>query len=234
MLGDPRDPNSLSTKLRKRRDVLLRELIQSIADRQGSVNILDVGGTFEYWRRVGVDFLREAKVTIVLLNLHSSELTDIAGFEDVFSKAVGDGCDLAQYADGQFDLVHSNSVVEHVITWANMRAFAREVRRVGRSYYAQTPYFWFPVDPHFYRMPIFHWLPKPMRAGLLHRFPIAYSGRVPTLERAYEIIDGTRLLDRGQFKILFPDADLTYERFGGLPKSLIGIRRAPDKAAVSA
>jgi hypothetical protein len=35
---------------------------------------------------------------------------------------------------------------------------ARETVQVGRSYYLQTPNFWFPLEPH-YGVPFIHWLP---------------------------------------------------------------------------
>ena len=37
-----------------------------------------------------------------------------------------------------------------------MRAFAAETKRLADNYYIQTPYFWFPIDPHYYRIPLFH------------------------------------------------------------------------------
>ncbi len=223
-LADTRDPNSLSTKLRRRRDIQLRSLISSIAETRGGITILDLGGTLEYWQRVGFDFLREQGARITLLNRQSSELSDVTAYSDVFEVAVGDACDLSQYADRVFDLVHSNSVIEHVETWANMKAFAAETRRVGGSYYVQTPYFWFPIDPHFYKVPFFHWLPRPTRASILNRFSIAYSGRIDDIGMAYEIVDRARLLDGRQFRYLFPDAAISFERFSGLPKSLLAVK----------
>src|SRR3546814_2616362 len=85
-----------------------------------------------------------------------------------------------------FDIAHSNSVIEHVITWDNMKNFARETRRVAAWHYVQTPYFWFPVDPHFYKLPFYHWLPRPLRAKLLMRLPLAHAGKISTLERSEE------------------------------------------------
>ena len=225
MLGDPRNENSLSTKMRRRRDIQLRALIDDIHSAKGSVSILDMGGTIQYWERVGLDYLRERKVSIVLVNREAAELGSAGGDGDLFQTAVGDACDLPQYGDGQFDLAHSNSVIEHVETWGNMKAFARETRRTGKAYYIQTPYFWFPVDPHYYRMPLFHWFPRPIRARMLNALPITYVGRVQGIDMAYEVVDRARLLDGRQFRFLFPDGEISFERFAGLPKSMVAIRR---------
>lgn len=223
-LANTRDPNSLSTRLRRKRDVRLRALIASIAKARGGITIIDMGGTLEYWQRVGIDFLREQWAKITLINQYATELSEMEGFEDIFTSAVGDACNLSQFADRQFDLAHSNSVIEHVETWSNMKAFAAETRRVAEFYYVQTPYFWFPIDPHYHKMPLFHWLPRPTRAWLLGVFPIAYSGLIKTTDMAYEVVDRARLLDGRQFRFLFPDATTSFERFSGLPKSLIAIK----------
>lgn len=223
-LADTRDPKSLSTRFRRRRDVRLRALISAISEAQKSVTILDMGGTPEYWERVGLDFLRSVGARITLVNRDEGELSAGQGSSDLFFSEVGDACNLSHIKDRSFDLVHSNSVIEHVETWANMKSFARETRRLGKFYYVQTPYFWFPVDPHYYKAPFFHWLPRPTRASLLLNFPIAHAGRVSSVDLAYDVVDRARLLDRRQFQFLFPDADLEFERIAGVPKSIIAIR----------
>jgi hypothetical protein len=222
-LADTRDPNSLSTRLRRRRDVRLRALIEEISAVSGKIDIIDLGGTVEYWQRLGVDFLRAQKARVTIVNVEASELSEIAD-ADIFRSEVGDACALTGYADNQFDLAHSNSVIEHVRTWQNMKAFAAEMRRVAPNYYVQTPYYWFPFDPHFYKVPFFHWLPRPIRARLLNRFPIAYSGRMEGIDRAYDVVESALLLDGRQFRFLFPDGATSFERFGGLRKSMVATR----------
>src|SRR3984893_9941246 len=65
------------------------------------------------------------------------------------------------FADGEFDLVYSSSVIEHVPPHRRA-AFAAEVRRVGRGWFVQTPAFSFPIEPHAL-LPGAHWLPVALR-----------------------------------------------------------------------
>src|SRR3954466_7016711 len=65
------------------------------------------------------------------------------------------------FADDEFDLAYSSSVIEHLEP-ADRVAFADELRRVGRGWYVQTPAFSFPVEPHAL-LPFAHWLPPRLR-----------------------------------------------------------------------
>jgi hypothetical protein len=225
-LADTGSPNSLSTRFRQKRDVRLRGLISEISARKGGIRILDVGGSVEYWRRVGLDFLRDNKAHVTVLNVTATELKAEGADASLFTAIVGDACDLSDIADGAFDLTHSNSVIEHVGDWTRMKQFGAEARRVGRSYYVQTPYYWFPVEPHYYRAPLIHWLPRPLRARILMWFPVTHSGRVKSLDAAFGVLANTQLIDRRQLQIVFPDGKIERERLLGLTKSLIAIRRS--------
>jgi hypothetical protein len=225
-LADTSSPGSLSSQFRRKRDVALRNLIGEIsAAGGGRISILDLGGSVEYWRRVGFDFLRDSGAKIVVLNVEATELKTDGADPDLFEAVVGDACDLPHIADNAFDLAHSNSVIEHVGNWSRMKRFGAEVRRVGRDYYVQTPYFWSPVEPHFYRAPMIHWLPRPIQARIMATFPVTQSGKASSLDDAFRILDGTQLIDRRQMQIVFPDAAITRERVFGLTKSLIATRR---------
>jgi SAM-dependent methyltransferase len=70
----------------------------------------------------------------------------------------GDACALP-FADGTFDVVHSNAVIEHVGTRARQELFVREALRVGRRVFVTTPNRWFPIEVHT-RLPLVHWLPE--------------------------------------------------------------------------
>jgi hypothetical protein len=134
------------------------------------------------------------------------------------------------YTTGQFDFAHSNSLIEHVGRWTDMKQCADEIRRVGKSYYVQTPYFWFPLEPHF-RVPFFHWLPEQVRARLVMNFKVGYYNRAQSLDQALQDVQSACLLDRAQMQALFPDADVSFERAAGLPKSLMAIRHQRDNPA---
>ncbi len=72
----------------------------------------------------------------------------------------GDACALP-FADGAFDIVFSNAVIEHVGSRERQEAFVREALRVGRRVFLTTPNRWFPIELHT-RLPLVHWLPRPL------------------------------------------------------------------------
>lgn len=223
-LNDTGNPASLSYKFRTRRDLWLRQHIQTISDLQGgSIKILDLGGSVQYWSRVGIPFLKACGAKVIVLNNVASELKSSEADDEIFSAGVGDACNLPQFHDLQFDLVHSNSVIEHVGGWQRMKMFSAEVRRLSKHYYVQTPYFWFPVDPHRWKFPMIHWMPNSLQARIMQSFPVCYSGKLGDLETAHQYLEHLQMIDRKQFTYLFPEATLKRERLLGLTKSLVAI-----------
>lgn len=111
------------------------------------------------------------------------------------------------FGDGEFDIAYSNSVIEHLPSAAR-QAYARELRRVGRRWFVQTPNRGFPVEPHAL-LPFVHWLPRPLGRAL---WRIGVSG---------DPYDEVRLLDARELQRLFPDAVIVRERAGPLTKSLV-------------
>jgi hypothetical protein len=196
-------------------------LIEQSFIQNAQCRILDVGGETVYWNAFDEGYLRSRNVTITLINPEAARIGEVAA-SDLFAVGIGDGCDLP-YPDHAFDLVHSNSVIEHVGDWKRMKAFAAETRRLAPSYYVQMPYFWFPMEPH-YGLPFFHWLPEPVRISLLQRRSCGQFPRARDIAQAVEFAQDSRLLDRTQFGCLFPDADIVTERLMGMAKSLMAIR----------
>jgi hypothetical protein len=175
------------------------------------VNVLDVGGTPRYWREMG---FADPDVTVTVLNL-----TREPGEHDLH-QVEGDVRSMTQFSDGQFDVVYSNSAIEHVGTSADQRAMATEVRRVGRRYFVQTPNLWFPLEPHFI-VPGFQFLPLDWRIRLVQRFKLGHIDRHPDRGQAERVVRSIRLLTAEDLRSLFPDAMLHRERIFGLTKSLM-------------
>jgi 2-polyprenyl-3-methyl-5-hydroxy-6-metoxy-1,4-benzoquinol methylase len=134
----------------------------------------------------------------------------------------GDARDLAGYADRDFDVVFSNSVLEHVGNREDQERAASEMRRVGNRYFVQTPSFWFPIEPHFL-VPGFQYLPARVRALLHDRFELGWMPRAPDLHTARRDVESIRLVGARRLAELFPDARIVRERLFGWVKSLIAV-----------
>jgi hypothetical protein len=218
-LGKPITLETRSRIYRRRRFGLVLNLVDRILSTQRRCRILDVGGAPEYWENVR-DIIGQRKCHVTLLNLTSYSVDST-----FYTSLVGDGRDLSWLAARSFDLVHSNSVIEHVGRWQDMKAMAHEVRRLAPSYFVQTPYFWFPIEPHC-ATAFFHWVPRSIRVSMLMRRPRWNWGQAPDVDTAMQLIESAVLLDYQMLAALFPDAVIHQERFFGLTKSLIAVRDA--------
>jgi len=203
---------------------LVRSLIDATFRMHGEVKILDAGGRRTYWKSLPDEYLREKNVYITIFNLPSESP---ARDEGRIVHRTGDACDMAEFRDGEFHIVHSNSVIEHVGDWQRIKNFARETSRVGECVYVQTPYYWFPVEPH-YIAPLFHWLPRPLQHWLLERVTLGNRGKAKDLDEAACLMDDApRLLDMRTFRYLYPSCEIVKERFCLFTKSLVAVRRTP-------
>jgi SAM-dependent methyltransferase len=199
----------LQRRFRARRMALLAKTVGLTRE----MRVLDVGGTIEIWR------LGPVMPRVVLLN-QAFWPHQIEGAEGV---VLGDGTRLP-FADQSFDLVFSNSVIEHVGDRANQARFASEIARVGKQFWLQTPSRYFPVEQHMWT-PLVHWLPRAWQAAVLKRFSIwRLVTRHDAAERDYYVkhyLDSIRLLSAADLQALFPGAAVVRERFLGWTKSLI-------------
>lgn len=211
--------------MRARRLAPLAKLISKVHSQKGEVSILDVGGRETYWMALPLKFLKENEVRITILNLPS----DLAGDDsEIFTHAEGDACEMGRYPNDSFDIVHSNSVIEHVGDWSRIKAFANETRRLAPRLFVQTPYFWFPIEPHFIKL-AHHWLPKSLRASMWMRFKMGERERADNIDEAMcQLDDEPYLLDMRMFKFLFPDCQIIRERILIFTKSMVAFREGDD------
>ena len=175
--------------------------------------VLDVGGTAYNWS------LSPVQPRLTLINMPRDCETKRDGLDWV----VGDGCALP-FRDGSFDVVFSNSVIEHLGTLARQQQFASEVARVGKRYFIQTPNRWFPVETHILT-PYVHYFPKRWQAPLVRRWTgwSTLTG-IRGVRRNFYVehyLADVRLLDHATMLALFPQATIVRERFMGFTKSLL-------------
>jgi len=216
------DPQSIEFRMRTRRFSVIREMIDAILEKRGRAEIIDLGGTEGYWR-IGREYLADnrGRITITLVN------TEIQSVDqpELFRYLQASATDQNLFANRRFDMVHSNSVIEHVGGWRDMELFARNTRRLATHYYVQTPDYWFPYEPHF-RFPGFQYLPEAVRVKLIMRFPLGFFDRIADREEAWDIIRHHRLLSTRQMRVLFSDGEVFHEKFAGINKSIIAVRRS--------
>lgn len=172
--------------------------------------VLDIGGTAQTWR----DETGLGRFPVTLVNIRPDGRVHGGRFRAVHA----DGKALP-FADNAFDIAFSNSVIEHVGTWADQQAFALEARRVARRLWIQTPARSFPIEAHLLA-PFIQYLPKPVQ----HRIARWTPRGLMTPSVVHEIVDEVRLLNLREFQQLFPDCRILRERFLGLTKSYIAVR----------
>jgi len=136
------------------------------------------------------------------------------------------------FPDGFFDVVFCSSVIEHVTVpksevWlhandlfarkavAHQRAFADEISRIAKSFWVQTPARSFFIETHSW-LPFLGWLPRGAQVAILRVTRHFWLSRHPP---------DYYLLTRGHMEALFPGARIVSERWLGMTKSWIALRR---------
>lgn len=202
-----------STFRQRRGKILSDRIVRKAAALGRGVRVLDVGGRRDYWENVGFDGIE----SVTLLNVDEADLGRPSARPELFTDRLGDARDLADIGPDEFDLYHSNSVIEHVGGWSDMKRMAQEAVRVAPAGWIQTPAFEFPIEPHF-RLPFIHWFGTPIRSRLLWFAP-PYRNQDIDARRSHA--ERINLLSRREVMTLFPGRTLQTERFAMLPKSFV-------------
>ena len=136
------------------------------------------------------------------------------------------------FEDQFFDIVYCSSVIEHVTVskeqvWAiaSGREFshlaalrhagiAKEIRRLGKRYFVQTPNKWFLVESYTW-LPFVGYLPRRILVPLLRMTNRFWVKRTSP---------DWRLLTVDDMRVLFPDAVIEKEKLLGMTKSIMAIK----------
>jgi hypothetical protein len=189
------------------------------------VSVIDLGGSAQMWRRWGItasDGLR-----IVLANDHRADRTHRA--EPLPGSFVEnwlvDARELTPAQLAAYDVIFSNSMLEHLPTRAQQAALAEVIARSGRPYFIQVPNKHCIVDPHFPHplAAFFAAWPRPMQAWVWQRHRLGSEGCPSSADDAIARVHGYNPLARRDLAALFPQARIVTEWNLGLPMSLIAI-----------
>jgi hypothetical protein len=206
-------PDSLAETLRARR---WETLHRAFPDFENMV-VADLGGTVSAWVRSPI---RPKHVTVLTFEPEGDA-------PDWIDARYADACDLpADLRDLEVDLVYSNAVLEHVGGARPRRQFADTVHRLAPRHWVQTPYRYFPVEPH-WLFPGFQFLPVSTRVAISRRWPFV---SVPCSDFAMELeaVLGVELVGLTEFRHLFPASTIHRERLAGLTKSLVAVKGAAE------
>lgn len=209
-LVDTDNPRSASACARRRRWGEFCARFPGLHD----MRVLDLGGVPEFWTVAPV---RPRAVTTV-------NIADASSSADWIEHRVADACsvdDVLGRGD-RYDLVVSNSLLEHVGGYERRCRLAEVVHRAAGMHWVQTPNRYFPLEPH-WLAPGWQFLPVPARAAVLRRWSISHDRPADRAEAVHTVLS-TELVSRAEMRLTFPDSEIWAERVVGLPKSLVAVR----------
>jgi hypothetical protein len=207
LIPDNNNQKSIASSFRRKRNAFFKSLFTQLSF---PIAILDLGGTEKYWQ--SMDFCENENVNITLINLSDfkTKCTNIKSL-------IGDARNL-NFKDKSFDIVFSNSVIEHVGDINDQKRMAQEVKRVGKRYFIQTPNKNFVMEPHFL-FPFFQFLPIRLRVWLVMNFRMGWFNQQYSLIQANNLVQSISLLSRKDLEGLFPDGIIIEEKLFGMIKS---------------
>jgi hypothetical protein len=206
-LIDPARAGSFVYRCRQRRH---EEFNRRFPDLE-KMRVLDLGGTAASWRAASVHPL-----SITLVNLEPEKDHGESWMDIVHADACSGGF-------GEYDLVFSNSLLEHLGGHARRQQFADVVRESAPNWWIQTPYRYFPIEPHWV-FPGFQFLPFRVRREITQRWKIGHMGARADTAEAARIVASVELISVTEMRAYFPDGEIWFERFAGLPKSLVAVK----------
>jgi hypothetical protein len=198
---DPDRPGSLTHRFRQSRSEEFRRRFPDLEN----MSVLDLGGTAISWRVLGP---RPKRVTLV--NLDDAAAPPEPWIEHIREDACVGGF-------GKYDLVFSNSLMEHIGGHARRQRFAEVVRESAPSWWVQTPYRYFPIEPHWI-FPLFQFLPFAARVSVTRHWRTLHMDATPGRAEAIDLVASIELISATEMRAYW------YERLAGVPKSMVAIR----------
>ena len=215
--------NLYSTSSRRKRAKLFNNVFHITEE----TKILDLGGGNGKLIKSTVPFIKN--ICIADINKDDLEKANQLGFKTLELDETG----IIPCFVNEYDIIFSNSVIEHVTVDKNdiykyrtnksfrkaaferQRLFADEIRKKCSKYFVETPYKYFLLESH-------SWLP-----GLIVFLPRSLQFKILNITNKFwpkKTQPDWHLLTVSDMKELFPDAKIIKERSFFFTKSLIAIK----------
>ncbi|MBN8490191.1 MAG: hypothetical protein J0M00_02000 [Burkholderiales bacterium] len=216
----------------KRRSALFMSFI---GDFTRPVKIVDLGGTVAMWERWGLDQDRGLHVTLVNNYVADTNGKFVAPRVNNFLRLDADVAELGESFYRQFDLVFSNSMLEHLPTRLLQKRVASAIVGSGMPYFIQVPNKRSLIDPHFAHplAPFFASWPRSLQKSMLLVSGLNGGKRHRSFESAGRRLEAYCPLSIDDTRQLFGDAVISLEWSYGIPMSIVARKKGHGRMAES-
>jgi hypothetical protein len=218
----------LDTLRRYTREQRLKLFNDFMKGATGSVRLVDLGGTVKFWEKWGL--AKQPLLDVTVVNNHwidKNHIDDAITLPNI-RRLRADVLDFSAEDFAQYDVIFSNSLIEHLPGRHLQQKLARAIVDSGRRYFLQTPNKMSPVDPHFPRpyVPFFAAYPRPLQARLLSWNALGSGSAAPSYDAALQRLANYFPLTTRDMRGLFPKAHIVMERPLGVPMSIVAMSEA--------
>lgn len=196
------------------------ELFNRTMKPSGQIKVLDIGAEINPDGDRGLQLTDSYpwKNNLSAVNLSSEHISMIKQYYPEIEATVGDACK-SPWPDKYFDVIYSNTVIEHVGDFTKQKKMASEITRVGKRWFVTTPNRWYPFEFHL-RLPFVTWLPgnSYLKVGKL----VSYNH----VKKRYSFginQNGLRLLSAKEMRRFFPTSKIIKQRITFMAETLIAI-----------
>jgi len=197
------------------------QLFEALYRPRPEERVLDIGASGKVFLRYTFEDVYPYPSRIVAGGHDPGEVRSARQAYPVSTYVVFDGCSLP-FPDKSFDIVFSNAVIEHILGPGRQEQFAREVMRVGKSWFITTPNYWYPFESH-YHLPFIQFMPEDLR----RRYNSLLGSHIPK-GQTQEL----GLLSANGLRRLFPTSRIEKVRVTFWPETLVAWYLNPQRRSL--
>jgi hypothetical protein len=213
------------SKAAEGRSALFKRFIASFTP---PVRVIDLGGTVAMWERWGLSANDDLQID--LANNFSMDVNyrDALPRSRTISKLTIDVSELTEADYARYDVIFSNSMLEHLASFEQQKLIAQKIVQSRSSYFIQVPNRNSLIDPHFAHpiAPFFAAWPRSLQVAALQLSGLNGGKRARSPAQAEDRLRYYHPLSVSEMRSMFGDAKILIERSFGIPMSIVALRRS--------